>query len=140
MHASDHLYQNLISTGCCNVSQKQKTTNTSGENKGTIDIINPSTFKSLPQLYVCGPFGCAPNFVFDSEVAVLVGVGESVTVFASIIKSIWYRMHHPREKFALRKIYFFWICHDFEKFEWFRALLMAIELQDMNSQIEIYPV
>lgn len=110
------------------------------EHKETFAIVNPSICRVMPQICVCGPFGGAPDLIFNSEVAVLVGIGEEVTLFASILKSVWYRMNHPRQKMQLRKVYFFWVCHDFQYFEWFRSLLMAIELQDIDSQIEIYPV
>ena len=102
--------------------------------------VDPTIRKVLPQVFVDGPFGGVSESVFDFEVAILVGVGTGVTPFASVLKSIWYRMNNPRQSTCLNKVYFFWICHDFETFEWFRSLLMAIEFQDMDSHIEIYPV
>ena len=92
----------------------------------------------LPRLYVDGPFGSASEDVFKFEVAVLVGAGIGVTPFASILKSIWYRMNYPKGKTRLRKVYFFWIARDFASLEWFRSLLLAIEAQDMDHAIEIH--
>ncbi|KAI4161045.1 MAG: hypothetical protein LQ342_005208 [Letrouitia transgressa] len=100
--------------------------------------VDPAIRKILPRVYIDGPFGSASEDVFKYEVAVLVGAGIGVTPFASILKSIWYRMNYPRQKTRLRKVYFFWVCRDFGSFEWFRSLLMAIEAQDMDSHIEIH--
>ena len=94
----------------------------------------------MPRIYLDGPFGSASEDVFKYEVAVLVGAGIGVTPFASILKSIWYRMNYPHQKSRLRKVYFFWVCRDFGSFEWFRSLLMAIETQDMDNHIEILTV
>lgn len=96
--------------------------------------------KVLPRVFVDGPFGSASEDVFKFEVAVLVGAGIGVTPFASILKSIWYRMNYPQSKTRLRKVYFFWICRDFGSFEWFRSLLLAIEAQDLEDRIEIHTV
>ncbi|CAA9965828.1 hypothetical protein P3342_011926 [Pyrenophora teres f. teres] len=92
----------------------------------------------LPRVYIDGPFGSASEDVFKFEVAVLCGAGIGVTPFASILKSIWYRMNYPQGRTRLRKVYFFWICRDFGSFEWFRSLLLAIEAQDVDDHIEIH--
>lgn len=102
--------------------------------------VDPSLRKVLPRVYVDGPFGSASEDVFKYEIAVLVGAGIGVTPFASILKSIWYRMNYPQQKTRLQKVYFFWVCRDFGSFEWFRSLLMAIEAQDLDSHIEIHTV
>ena len=102
--------------------------------------VDPAIRKVLPRVYVDGPFGSASEDVFKYEIAILVGAGIGVTPFASILKSIWYRMNYPQQKTRLRKVYFFWVCRDFGSFEWFRSLLMAIEAQDMDSHIEIHTV
>lgn len=102
--------------------------------------VDPSLRKILPRVYVDGPFGSASEDVFKFEIAVLVGAGIGVTPFASILKSIWYRMNYPQGKTRLRKVYFFWVCRDFGSLEWFRSLLMAIEAQDLEDHIEIHTV
>ncbi len=94
----------------------------------------------LPRVYIDGPFGSASEDVSKFEIAVLVGAGIGVTPFASILKSIWYRMNYPQGRTRLRKVYFFWICRDFGSFEWFRSLLLAIEAQDLQNHIEIHTV
>ncbi|ERF70729.1 hypothetical protein EPUS_05081 [Endocarpon pusillum Z07020] len=100
--------------------------------------IDPTIRKVLPRVYIDGPFGSASEDVFKYEVAVLVGAGIGVTPFASILKSIWYRLNYPQKKTRLRKVYFFWVCRDFGSFEWFRSLLLAIEAQDLQNHIEIH--
>ena len=102
--------------------------------------LDPSLKRILPRVFIDGPFGSASEDVFKYEIAVLVGAGIGVTPFASILKSIWYRMNYPSKRTRLRKVYFFWVCRDFGSFEWFKSLLMAIESQDMDSHIEIHTV
>ncbi|KAL5354035.1 hypothetical protein ACLOAV_000120 [Pseudogymnoascus australis] len=109
--------------------------NKSGPDANTVD---PALRRVLPRVYIDGPFGSASEDVFKYETAVLVGAGIGVTPFASILKSIWYRMNYPQKKTRLRKVYFFWVCRDFGSFEWFRSLLLAIEAQDMDNHIEIH--
>lgn len=105
------------------------------------DDIDPTIRRILPRIFIDGPFGSASEDVFKYETAVLVGAGIGVTPFASILKSIWYRMNYPQQKKTrLRKVYFFWICRDFGSFEWFRSLLLAIETQDLANHIEIHTV
>lgn len=108
-----------------------------GEKDGSTEV---ALRQILPRVYIDGPFGSASEDVFKFEVAVLVGAGIGVTPFASILKSIWYRMNYPQGRTRLRKVYFFWICRDFGSFEWFRSLLLAIEAQDLEDHIEIHTV
>ncbi|RMZ90081.1 hypothetical protein DV736_g2678, partial [Chaetothyriales sp. CBS 134916] len=95
--------------------------------------------KLLPRVYVDGPFGSASQDVFKFETALLVGAGIGVTPFASILKSIWYRMSNAATpNTRLRKVYFFWVCRDFGSLEWFKSLLHAIEAEDRHHAIEIH--
>ncbi|DAA76779.1 TPA_exp: Uncharacterized protein A8136_7008 [Trichophyton benhamiae CBS 112371] len=100
--------------------------------------VDPRLRRILPRIFIDGPFGSASEDVFKFEVAVLVGAGIGVTPFASILKSIWYRMSQRQNKTRLKKVYFFWVCRDFGSFEWFSSLLLAIEAQDRYSNIEIH--
>jgi NADPH oxidase 2 len=59
-----------------------------------------------------GPFGSASEDFQKYEVAMLVGAGIGVTPFASILKSIWYRVNYPTSpsrRIKLRKVHFFWV-------------------------------
>jgi len=68
-----------------------------------------------------------------------VGAGIGVTPFASILKSIWYRMNNFNDSKSTRlsKVYFTWVIRDFGSAEWFHSLLHAIEEQDTQNRIEI---
>ena len=97
--------------------------------------------KLLPRVYIDGPFGSASEDVFKFETALLVGAGIGVTPFASILKSIWYRISNAStQQNRLKKVYFFWVCRDFGSLEWFKDLLTAIEAQDKQHSIEIHAV
>lgn len=97
--------------------------------------------KLLPRLYIDGPFGSASEDVFKFETVLLIGAGIGVTPFASILKSIWYRMRDSSTRNTrLRKVYFFWVCRDFGSLEWFKSLLTAIESEDKSHSIEIHAV
>jgi len=57
-----------------------------------------------------GPFGSASEDFQKYEVVILVGAGIGVTPFASILKSIWYRVNYPTQKRTkLSKVHFFWV-------------------------------
>lgn len=117
--------------------------NRADRTKSRVVSMAPGGFqKMLPRIYIDGPFGSASEDVFKFETAVLVGAGIGVTPFASILKSIWYRMSNPSaaSPSRLRKVYFFWVCRDFGTLEWFKSLLQAIENQDKDHNIEIHAV
>jgi predicted ferric reductase len=128
------------SLGCEFGKSNEKNRNTAVIKSLDQDGVDPSLRRVLPRLYIDGPFGSASEDVFKFEVAVLVGAGIGVTPFASILKSIWYRMNYPQGSSRLRKVYFFWIIRDFGSLEWFRSLLLAIEAQDLDHAIEIHTV
>ncbi|EPE10697.1 nadph oxidase [Ophiostoma piceae UAMH 11346] len=122
----------------CEFDRKDKDASKVVGVNGDNNDVDPALRRVLPRVYVDGPFGSASEDVFKYEVAVLVGAGIGVTPFASILKSIWYRMNYPQSKTRLSKVYFVWICRDFGSFEWFRSLLLAIEAQDVDNRIEIH--
>ncbi|KAL1920181.1 uncharacterized protein VTP21DRAFT_1327 [Calcarisporiella thermophila] len=93
--------------------------------------------KVLPRVMVDGPFGTSSEDVFDFEVAMCVGAGIGVTPFASILKSIWYRVNYPTKSTRLRKVYFIWICREYGAFEWFKSLLETLEKEDLKQFISI---
>ncbi|KAJ1898966.1 hypothetical protein LPJ66_002410 [Kickxella alabastrina] len=93
-------------------------------------IVPHQTANILPQVLVDGPFGSASEDVFNHEIAMLFCAGIGCTPFASVLKSIWYRLSYPEGSFRLRKVYFFWTQRDTKSFEWFQDLLKAIEEED----------
>lgn len=127
----------LAKTLGCDWGKKGDNSKVVGVNGDNAEV-DPALRRVLPRVYIDGPFGSASEDVFKYEVAVLCGAGIGVTPFASILKSIWYRMNYPQKKTRLSKVYFFWICRDFGSFEWFRSLLLAIEAQDVDGRIEIH--
>ncbi|GAA5830999.1 hypothetical protein JCM11251_005105 [Rhodosporidiobolus azoricus] len=103
------------------------------------EVVSPPIGRVLPRIMIDGPFGSASEDVLKYEVSVLVGAGIGVTPFASILKHIWYRSTYPSGKeMALRKMYFFWVCRDYNAFEWFQSLLVALEEQDLDNYLEIH--
>jgi len=54
----------------------------------------PNLTRVLPRVMVDGPFGSASEDYLKYETVLLVGAGIGVTPFASILKSIWYRMNN----------------------------------------------
>ncbi|KAJ3251450.1 hypothetical protein HK103_002392 [Boothiomyces macroporosus] len=94
--------------------------------------------KSLPFVMIDGGFGSASEDVFDYEAAILVGAGIGVTPFASILKTIWYRLQNREGTIALRKVYFVWTCRDKEAFEWFQDLLVTLEEENIDDFLEIH--
>jgi len=95
--------------------------------------------RTLPRVMVDGPFGSASEDFLNYETVLLVGAGIGVTPFASILKSIWYRMNNfnNSKPTRLSKVYFTWVIRDFGSAEWFHSLLHAIEEQDTQNRIEI---
>ncbi|KAJ7445775.1 NADPH oxidase [Mycena galericulata] len=100
---------------------------------------NPPVNRTLPRVMVDGPFGTSSEEFLDYETVLLVGAGIGVTPFASILKSIWYRMNNfnHSKPTRLSKVYFTWVIRDFGTAEWFHSLLHAIEEQDTQNRIEI---
>ncbi|KAJ7768656.1 NADPH oxidase [Mycena maculata] len=101
--------------------------------------INPPVNGALPRIMVDGPFSTSSEEFLDYETVLLVGAGIGVTPFASILKSIWYRMNNfnHSKPTRLSKVYFTWVIRDFGTAEWFHSLLHAIEEQDTQNRIEI---
>ncbi|CAG8718240.1 3648_t:CDS:2, partial [Ambispora leptoticha] len=88
------------------VSEKKGATNKnpgylSGVSGVEVSTNNPELKKVLPRVMIDGPFGSASEDVFKFEIAMLVGAGIGVTPFASILKSIWYRVNYPSKSTQL---------------------------------------
>lgn len=109
------------------------------EKGGVGKIVTPPVNRVLPRVMVDGPFGSASEDFLKYETVLLVGAGIGVTPFASILKSIWYRMNNFNDSKPTRlsKVYFVWVIRDFGTAEWFHSLLKAIEEQDTMQRIEI---
>jgi len=121
----------------CDFDTKDEKAGAGGKVVGT--AANPPINRVLPRVMVDGPFGSASEDFLKFETVVLVGAGIGVTPFASILKSIWYRMNNfnHSKPTRLSKVYFIWVIRDFGSAEWFHSLLQAIEEQDTQNRIEI---
>ncbi|KAL0946286.1 hypothetical protein HGRIS_012536 [Hohenbuehelia grisea] len=121
----------------CDFDKKEKNAPAGGKVVGT--NVNPPVNRTLPRVMVDGPFGSASEDFLKFETVLLVGAGIGVTPFASILKSIWYRMNNfnNSKPTRLSKVYFTWVIRDFGTAEWFHSLLHAIEEQDTQNRIEI---
>ncbi|KAI0260016.1 NADPH oxidase isoform 2 [Gloeopeniophorella convolvens] len=110
-----------------------------GEKDAGGRVVQPPVNRVLPRIMVDGPFGSASEDFLKYETVLLVGAGIGVTPFASILKSIWYRMNNfnNSKPTRLSKVYFTWVIRDFGTAEWFHSLLHAIEEQDTQNRIEI---
>eukprot|EP01097_Dermamoeba_algensis_P003670 TRINITY_DN2525_c0_g1_i2.p1 TRINITY_DN2525_c0_g1~~TRINITY_DN2525_c0_g1_i2.p1 ORF type:complete len:299 (-),score=68.25 TRINITY_DN2525_c0_g1_i2:804-1700(-) len=92
-------------------------------------------------LRIDGPFGAASEEAFDFENLMLIGAGIGVTPFASILKSVKYRLMlapHGTKLRGIKKVHFFWISRDRSAFEWFNDLLAALEQENYNSFLNIH--
>eukprot|EP00835_Amoeboradix_gromovi_P000325 NODE_11_length_46995_cov_0.451872.p8 type:complete len:580 gc:universal NODE_11_length_46995_cov_0.451872:29362-27623(-) len=107
------------------------------DSDGKAPLLGVECRAKLPEIRVDGPFGSASEDVFQYEVAMLFGAGIGVTPFASILKSIWFRVCQPTRVMKLRKVYFYWICRDKEAFEWFQDLLSVLEREDLENFLNI---
>ncbi|KAJ7918000.1 NADPH oxidase [Mycena leptocephala] len=111
--------------------------------KGEAKVVNVNASKAinriLPRIMIDGPFGTCSEDFLNYETVFLVGAGIGVTPFASILKSIWYRMNNFSQSRRTRvsKVYFTWVIRDFDTAEWFQSLLGALEEQDSQNRIEI---
>ncbi|KAF8912627.1 NADPH oxidase B [Mucidula mucida] len=123
--------------GCDFGKEKEKNIPAGGQVIGT--NVNPPINRTLPRVMVDGPFGSASEDFLKYETILLVGAGIGVTPFASILKSIWYRMNNfgNSKPTRLSKVYFTWVIRDYGTAEWFHSLLQAIEEQDTQNRIEI---
>ncbi|KAF8624698.1 hypothetical protein AX17_007029 [Amanita inopinata Kibby_2008] len=124
--------------GCDFDSKGAKGEKTAGTGK-LVGMAHSSLNRTLPRIMVDGPFGSATEDFLNYETVLLVGAGIGVTPFASILKSIWYRMNNfnNSKPTRLSKVYFTWVIRDFGSAEWFHSLLHAIEEQDTQNRIEI---
>jgi NADPH oxidase len=108
-----------------------------GQKMGHILIDKSRNDQGQPLLRVDGPFGAPSEHVWDSRVAVLIGAGIGVTPYASILKSMFYKLllaqaapkEYHLELMRVQKVHFYWICRDRSAFEWFAFLLRDLEVR-----------
>ncbi|KIO22151.1 hypothetical protein M407DRAFT_28298 [Tulasnella calospora MUT 4182] len=124
---SDFMGALTKSLGCDFDSEKGK----KGDDEKGEKVIETVTNPSLNRV-------CHVSWWTD-ETVLLVGAGIGITPFASILKSIWYRMNNMNNSKPnhLSKVYFVWVIRDSGSAAWFHSLLHAVEEQDVGGGIEI---
>lgn len=100
-----------------------------------LHTLHPTHSHTPHRISVDGPFGTASEDVFTHEVGLLVGAGIGVTPFASILKSVFYKLTDESTTLRLKKVYFYWICPEPTAFEWFADLLLSLEKQMADKGI-----
>eukprot|EP00005_Dracoamoeba_jomungandri_P010508 CAMPEP_0174263720 /NCGR_PEP_ID=MMETSP0439-20130205/19797_1 /TAXON_ID=0 /ORGANISM="Stereomyxa ramosa, Strain Chinc5" /LENGTH=552 /DNA_ID=CAMNT_0015349225 /DNA_START=18 /DNA_END=1676 /DNA_ORIENTATION=+ len=98
-----------------------------------------------PIFQVDGPYGAASEEIFNFETVMLIGTGIGITPFASILKTIRYRIESQLEGLnsgdinytPIAKVYFYWIVREQTAFEWFFEILSVLEDNNINQFLEI---
>uniref|UniRef100_A0A6B2L207 FAD-binding FR-type domain-containing protein n=1 Tax=Arcella intermedia TaxID=1963864 RepID=A0A6B2L207_9EUKA len=89
-----------------------------------------------PILEVDGPYGTASEDVWQFETVMLIAAGIGSTPFASILKSIKYKIEN--EGCQLKLVQFYWTNRDLQSFEWFVDLLAQLEKTCPFLEIYLY--
>ncbi|ELR18264.1 cytochrome b245 heavy chain, putative [Acanthamoeba castellanii str. Neff] len=107
----------------------------------------------MPILRIDGPFGTASTDIFKFETVMLIGAGIGVTPFASILKTIRFRLEAALQDggvgssdgrlrsaapISVTKVYFYHIVREKNAFEWFFEVLVALENDNVNNFLEIH--
>ncbi|OXA56851.1 Dual oxidase 2 [Folsomia candida] len=85
--------------------------------------------RSLPKLFLDGPYGEGHQDWWRYDVSILVGGGIGVTPFASILKDVAYSSN-PRN---CKKIYFLWVTRTQKQFEWLVDIIREVEANKLIS-------
>ncbi|XP_072018761.1 NADPH oxidase 4-like [Amphiura filiformis] len=84
----------------------------------------------LPRFYVDGPYGSPSEDVFRYRTSVCIAGGVGVTPYAAVLQALL----DESRKSKLRRLYFIWVCRDWECFIWFAELISTLhkKLWDSN--------
>lgn len=95
------------------------------------------------KIAVDGPYGTPSDDIFKYKTTVLIGAGVGVTPYASILKSVWYKLKSGNFDFGVKKIYFYWLCSDASVFGWFTSVISEVvtELKELecSQYLEVRP-
>jgi len=93
------------------------------------------------QLAIDGPYGTPSDDIFRYKASILIGAGVGCTPYASILKSVWYKIEAGDYDFGTKKIYFYWLCSNVKVFEWLRSqlkeILEKLEALDSSDFLEV---
>ncbi|MFO0609908.1 MAG: ferric reductase-like transmembrane domain-containing protein [Polyangiales bacterium] len=87
-----------------------------------------------------GPYGTPSSHIFEARVPVLVAAGIGVTPFAAILESLLLRAKgawQQTRSVLVERVYFVWVARDAVSFEWFAALLAAVEASPVRAHFEL---
>ncbi|KAH9503284.1 Dual oxidase 2 [Bulinus truncatus] len=93
--------------------------------------------KSLPNIFLDGPFGEGHQDWYSCEVAVLVGGGIGVTPFASILKDIAFKSKSGIQV-TCKKVYFIWVTRTQKSFEWLVDIIRGVEAADLRGIVDTH--
>jgi NADPH oxidase len=95
--------------------------------RALVSKFEQAPMNKCPRIHVDGPYDAVAGDIMAYDIAVMIGGGIGVTPFASWLKSLKHRVHHPSGLGTLKKVYFIWICRDIANFKWFLDILQEIE-------------
>lgn len=90
------------------------------------------------RIYIDGPLGCACQEHQNYEMIVCIGAGIGQTPFASILKSLWFRLNKPLPRGGLCEIHFVGICRSTKSLEWFNDILSALERSNESGILKLH--
>ncbi|KAJ2624359.1 hypothetical protein GGI26_001493 [Coemansia sp. RSA 1358] len=91
----------------------------------------------LPAIFIDGPYSAPTEHFFEYEVGILIAAGIGVTPAASVLRSIYFRWLHNRNKQLPQRVYLFWVYRDIGTLEWFKDILIALEEEGLSSIVEV---
>ncbi|XP_043719164.1 respiratory burst oxidase homolog protein A-like [Telopea speciosissima] len=109
-----------------------------------------STSKTLPKLFVDGPYGAPAQDYRKYDVLLLAGQGIGATPFISILKDLLNNLfkaeeqkpgHHGRtDQKPLRttNAYFYWVTREQGSFDWFKGVMNEVAELDDKGVIELH--
>ncbi|KAJ1913769.1 hypothetical protein H4219_005069 [Mycoemilia scoparia] len=66
----------------------------------------------IPKIFVDGSYEAPAENIFNYKVTIMIGAGIGVTPFASVLRSIRYKLRQTPDKLKMQKVYFIWVCRD----------------------------
>ncbi|KAJ2664059.1 hypothetical protein IWW48_001071 [Coemansia sp. RSA 1200] len=93
---------------------------------------------NMPAIFIDGPYPAPTEHFFEYEVGILIAAGIGVTPAASVLRSVYFRWMHGRDKLLTHKVYLFWVYRDIGTLEWFKDILVAVEEQGLSSIVEVH--
>lgn len=105
------------------------------------DVLRRRSLDELP-IGVDGPYGCASQSYTHYSCIICIGAGIGQTPFASILRSLWFRLGRPSSGPAstlhFKAIHFVGISRQWQSFEWFNDILAALERSDSTDLLRLH--